>query len=121
MPFWSGLLQNKTLYKQKRVLRQLAEDDDGCMHELVVMRACRIMVRNICGVQARFIAARKKCRSRARSYWLVIDNAHASILATMAAVVASLMTVEINGRISGACILLVNNYVQAKVTHGKKE
>jgi hypothetical protein len=51
----------------------------------------------------------------------VIDNGHASILATMAAVVASLMTVEINGRISGACILLVNNYVQAKVTHGKKE
>jgi hypothetical protein len=51
----------------------------------------------------------------------VIDNGHASILATMAAVVASLMTVEINGRISGACILLVNNYVQAKVTHGNKE
>jgi putative effector of murein hydrolase LrgA (UPF0299 family) len=53
----------------------------------------------------------------------VIDNGHASILATMAAAaaVASLMTLEINGRISGACILLVNNYVQAKVTHGKKE
>ena len=64
-------------------------------------------MRNICGVQARFIAARKKCRSRARSYWLVIDNGHASILATMAAVVASLMTVEINGRISGACWLII--------------
>jgi hypothetical protein len=56
---------------------------------------CRIKVRNIYGVQARFIAARKKCRSRARSYWLVIDNGHASILATMAAAVASLIDEDI--------------------------
>jgi hypothetical protein len=35
MPSWCGLLQNKTLYKQKRLSCQLA---DGCMRELVVMR-----------------------------------------------------------------------------------
>jgi len=58
-------LQNKTLYKQKRVLRQLVEDDDGCMHELVVIRGHGVPdhgEEHLWSLGS-FIAVREMCRS----------------------------------------------------------